>query len=526
MKFISVYTRSTLLRTVATLVAVATFVSQAVSDDMSIAKQFINATTIAIARVDSTRLSLPDSLTKKLAGEENNALQREAKPMLETLQECVKALSGESVFIAVDVPFSKSQSPVRLMVKNTPRLEKQKLISLLERFQLSKPVAQGDYLCFSAVHSTESSSKIAIAESIMPGSRPDLESAMLEVRDFPIQVLVLPPDYLWATIRDLMPTIPAVFGGGSSSLLTEGVKWTAIGVDPSKLSMQVVTQSRSAESASALATHLPKFMQAVANQFSLPAAKSGVGQIAAILKPIVKGDRITFSTTGLSALDSSATSLIRAMQEFVGPLTNQIKMDRFKQIGLAIHNFVSANKVLPPAKDARTADGKCILSWRVHILPYFGQANLYNQFRLKEPWNSEHNLKLLDQMPDMYKGTAIGFAGMNGLKSGYTTFLAPEGDDTVFGSVKPVKFSDIKDGTSNTVWLVEVKPEFAKPWTAPEDYIFDVANPALGLAEIPGEKSTFLAALGDGSVARIPLSLPAKSILHLFQKNDGNAVEW
>ena len=62
------------------------------------------------------------------------------------------------------------------------------------------------------------------------------------------------------------------------------------------------------------------------------------------------------------------------------------------------------------------------------------------------------------------------------------------GDDTIFGGTKPVKFGDIKDGSSNTLWLVEVKAEFAKPWTSPEDYVFDATNPAIGLAELAGEK--------------------------------------
>ena len=269
MNNLSIHTRGILLRSVATVIAIATFVTHAISDDMSDARQFVNATTIGIIRIDSKRLGLPESLTKKLTGEESNALQREAKPIVETFLECVKAVNGESVFIAVDVPFSKAQSPVRLLVKNTPALNLPKLLSQLERFQFSKPIIQGDYFCFSAVHSTESSSKIAIAESILPSVRPDLERAMQEVRDLPIQVLVLPPDYLWATFRDLLPTIPAKFGGGPSSLLTDGVRWIAIGINPSKLSIQAVAQSGSAESAKAFAAHFPKLMQALASQFRL-----------------------------------------------------------------------------------------------------------------------------------------------------------------------------------------------------------------------------------------------------------------
>ena len=102
----------------------------------------------------------------------------------------------------------------------------------------------------------------------------------------------------------------------------------------------------------------------------------------------------------------------------------------------------------------------------------------------------------------------------------------PVGDDTIFGGTKPVKFGDIEDGSSNTLWLVEVKAEFAKPWTSPEDYVFDATNPAIGLAELAGEKPSFLGAVGDGSVTKFPLSLPSKTLLHLFQKIDGNALSW
>lgn len=65
----------------------------------------------------------------------------------------------------------------------------------------------------------------------------------------------------------------------------------------------------------------------------------------------------------------------------------------------------------------------------------------------------------------------------------YTTLLAPVGDDTIFGGTKPIRLGDVKEGLSNTIWLVEIKAEFAKPWTAPEDYVFDATNPAFGLTE-------------------------------------------
>lgn len=511
---------------IVTMLAIAANSSSVFADDAAIAKQFLYATTIVIAKIDSNRIGLPDSMTKQLADDKNQNIQRGAKPILRAQQELVKALNGESVFIAVDIPFSSAQSPVRLFVRNKPELDQKKLFEQLSRFQFTKPVVQGDYLCFSMFQSTESSSKIAISDSTMTSARPDLQMAMQSVDAFPVKILVLPPDYLWKTFRDLMPTIPTKFGGGPSTLLTEGVRWTAIGIDPPNLRLQAITQSTSAEAASATAPHLPKLLEALVGQLRMPLAKSSMEQLLPMVKPVVSGDRITISMNGLPELDQSVAFLSNAMEQILGPLTSQIKLDRFKKIGLAFHNFESANKVLPPSKEGRDADGKSILSWRVHILPYVGELELYKQFRLKEPWNSEHNLKLLGKMPDIFKGSASVLEAYSDIKPGYTTFLAPVGEDTIFGGTRPAKLSDVKDGLSNTIWLVEVKAEFAKPWTSPEDYVFDVANPATGLAEIAGDKPSFLGALGDGSVTKLPLSLPPETLLHLFQKADGNAVTW
>src|SRR5688572_17499002 len=70
-------------------------------------------------------------------------------------------------------------------------------------------------------------------------------------------------------------------------------------------------------------------------------------------------------------------------------------------MGLAMHNYHDANGALPAAA-IRGKDGKPLLSWRVSLLPYIEQDNLYKEFRLDEPWDSPHNRKLLGRMPSTY----------------------------------------------------------------------------------------------------------------------------
>ena len=71
--------------------------------------------------------------------------------------------------------------------------------------------------------------------------------------------------------------------------------------------------------------------------------------------------------------------------------------NNLRQLGLGIINFESTTGRFP-ASAIYSDDGKPLLSWRVHILPFIEQQHLYEQFRFDEPWDSEHNRKLIAQM--------------------------------------------------------------------------------------------------------------------------------
>jgi hypothetical protein len=64
-------------------------------------------------------------------------------------------------------------------------------------------------------------------------------------------------------------------------------------------------------------------------------------------------------------------------------------------------NYHDAHGRLPPAV-VYGKDGKPLYSWRVLLLPYLDEQELYQQFQLDEPWDSPHNLQLLPRMPGFY----------------------------------------------------------------------------------------------------------------------------
>jgi hypothetical protein len=193
-------------------------------------------------------------------------------------------------------------------------------------------------------------------------------------------------------------------------------------------------------------------------------------------------------------------------------------MNNMKQIVLAMHNYAQANKTFPPAYTV-DKEGKPLLSWRVLILPYLEQDGLYKQFHLDEPWDSEHNRKLVVNMPAFYKNSASKVAG-----EGKTNYLTIRGENTIFPGKKGIGFGEILDGTSNTILTVEAADAKAVIWTKPDDFEFDADNPLKGLVGL--QPGGFNAGMADGSVRFMPASIDPKTARLLFLRNDREAVDW
>jgi hypothetical protein len=241
------------------------------------------------------------------------------------------------------------------------------------------------------------------------------------------------------------------------------------------------------------------------------------------IKTRVDGDRINVTFEGMKGGEQGLGILAIAASAINQKAQRQTNMNRLKQIMLGLHNYHDVYKMFPPADEFRNQDGKHHLSWRVHILPFVEQTQLYEQFHLDEPWDSPHNKKLLDKMPNVFKSHAWNQAGEAKIKAGYTTFVAPVGEGTILGGDKKSRLRDCRDGTSNTIALVEVKPELAVPWTAPDDYAFANDTPVAGL--LLGSDGRWLCAFADGSVRVLRGDIKPETILHLFQKADGEVID-
>jgi uncharacterized protein (TIGR03067 family) len=186
-----------------------------------------------------------------------------------------------------------------------------------------------------------------------------------------------------------------------------------------------------------------------------------------------------------------------------------------KQIGLAMHNYHDARRALPAAA-IYSKDGKPLLSWRVALLPYLEQQNLYKAFKLDEPWDSEHNKKLLDKMPRVFAPAGVD------LKPHTTMYRVFVGPGAAFEGTSGQRLTGFTDGTSNTILVVEAAE--AVPWTKPDELPFD---PKGKLPKLGGHfKGGFNVLLADGSVRGVRADFDPQLLRAAITRNGGEVLDF
>ena len=214
-----------------------------------------------------------------------------------------------------------------------------------------------------------------------------------------------------------------------------------------------------------------------------------------------------------------------------------------QQIGLAIHNYHHWNGELP--RSTHGPDGRPLLSWRVHLLPYLGHDALYREFKLDEPWDSPANERLLDRMPEVYArpdaardspGRQTHYRGFSSPGAVFERrppsypwrLLPPVGGLTgplahPAADPRPGRFTvlSVKDGTQNTIFVVEAGEPVE--WTRPIDLDGSAGQPFPSLGGF-GIRDTFGALMGDGSTRRFRLDTPEDRLRALVTHSGGEPV--
>jgi hypothetical protein len=207
------------------------------------------------------------------------------------------------------------------------------------------------------------------------------------------------------------------------------------------------------------------------------------------------------------------------------PARTQVS-NNLKLMTLAMVNWNDANGYLPFDRQGDRIWGRpgpvTPLSWRVLLLPYFEEPDLYKQFHFDEPWDSPHNKALLTPMPKVFQHPKHPDSNAQGLTY-YRVFV---GEHAPFAPRRMTLFpGSFPDGTSNTILIVEAAdPVF---WTKPDELPYDPAQP---LPRLGGHfrGGGFLAGMADGSVHMVSPGISERTLRSAIDPADGRplAADW
>jgi hypothetical protein len=335
------------------------------------------------------------------------------------------------------------------------------------------------------------------------------------------------PDFR-RVVRELWPDLPGPFAALRGELAD---KWQHLefAIDkPPTIQPRVALVASDADSAALFAklwTDLPKSVATLREDQGMPpSAKTYVTALVGAMPAKQEGNRVELR---FQADDAQMEKLRELASEAADASMESAQRDQrfrqFKELSLAMLNYESSQKHLPAAA-IRDREGKPLLSWRVAILPYIGpsEAALYKEFRLDEPWDSEHNRKLLERMPAAFADPDRDIQKQVG--PGKTTYLVPAGGKTAFFNEEGAIMRDISDGTDRTIFLVEVVPSQAVEWTKPDDWQVDVEKPLEGVKR--DDRPYFVAAFGDGHIEAIPVDVEIGKLRGLLTRNGGELFDW
>jgi len=477
---------------------------------------FVNDSTVAVLHLDVAKLDL-DALRKQLAPLFPNLPQGAVIPPPEVSKgiDFLRKSGVRQVYLLFSVAGIPQELPLVVLFPEKGTDGK----ALAENLTESKLFAPLQFEARdNAVIGTEEATRQRLRKQ-QPSNRPEIAQGFEALGLGTAHLILIWPGESRRILEETMPQLPEPLGGGSIKVLTRGLKWLAVRLDPEpKLSVSLIAQAQSTESASALKELLQQALASARQQGTIRTVVPQIDQLTRLLVPEVSKDRLLLQLEGekLLALLQQPLDKVRLASQ------RTLASNNLKQLGLAMHKHLDAHSRFP-ARASLDKEGKPLLSWRVHVLPYLDQEKLYKEFHLDEPWDSEHNKKLIARMPEVFAAPG------SKASAGKTPYLAPVGPETVFaspgsrsGEATGMKIADIVDGTANTILLVDAAEDRVVIWTRPDDLPLDPKQPLRGLGFKYGDG--FLALFCDGSIHFVAKTIDPKTLTALFTPQGGEAI--
>lgn len=358
-----------------------------------------------------------------------------------------------------------------------------------------------------------------------PVNRPAFQAASAALKDAPVQLLLLPTEDLRKVVVETQPQFPKELGGGSTAVISKGLQWANITASlPPQLQAQLIVATDQPSQAQELEQLWKNLLSTIKKETDAPTASTPGRAFYKLLSSInVKVQQRQFIIDATEQRLSDFTQLLGQTL----PLTaaDDLNARNLRDMVIAMHNYHNDFSRLPN-QAINSKEGKPLLSWRVALLPYLGHDHLYKEFKYNEPWDSEHNKKLIEKMPKIY---AHPFAkNVPPHHTYYQVFYSKKGTKpaAVFMDTGSITLGmlTVQDGTSNTFVVTDAAAE-AVPWTKPADLLFDWNQPLPKMSthrDYPFARVGF----GDGSVRQFKPDGDVEMLKRFISRNDGKPVDF
>lgn len=235
------------------------------------------------------------------------------------------------------------------------------------------------------------------------------------------------------------------------------------------------------------------------------------------------GPKLQASITHTEKLNQLALETFQPLAKAAEKSAERVKeLNKVKQIALALFNFESSFRKLPPGGgkgDKReTLPVEKQVGWLVDLLPFIEQSNLYYGITKDKAWNDPANKSFGATIVPLYVSSDIPtemvdgyapthFVGIGGLGENGPNEPADSKKAGAFAFNRVTKFSDFKDGTSNTMIGAQAYKNFG-PWIANTNATIRpfTKKPYLGGPDGiggSGPDGQTIILMGDGSVRTI-----------------------
>lgn len=213
--------------------------------------------------------------------------------------------------------------------------------------------------------------------------------------------------------------------------------------------------------------------------------------------------------------EATKALLTRQTEEYKArePADEQAHIAKLGRLAEAFNAYHADHGHYPPAA-VMGPDGETLHSWRVELLPYLGEQELFQSYKLDEPWDSEHNKPLVEKIPSIYS-TSVW------TQKGDSDYFVVTGKGTLFEADAPGRRESVADAPGETMLVLQSNQHV--PWTKPVDIETRADHNAV--RPFRGHGKGFCAAFADGSVKIVSKETDAASVRAMFTKAGGDEVK-